>query len=201
MDWYSRLIAWLKVLFPLAALALLSTLFLLSRNTDLTANLPYAEEEIKNRARDQQVTEPFFSGTTPAGDRLTIAASRVTSPVGNATRSEATDLSARIDLADGPRINVSSAQGLFDLAGRQTSFRGDVLFVTSDGYRIATEALDAGVTDEISVISPGAVDALSPIGELSAGSLAMTSAKEGKSAQLVFKDGVRLIYDPKSLEE
>ena len=43
MDRYSRMIAFLKVLLPLMALALLSTLFLLSQNTEPMASIPFAE--------------------------------------------------------------------------------------------------------------------------------------------------------------
>ncbi|MEO0504251.1 MAG: hypothetical protein AAFZ14_13070, partial [Pseudomonadota bacterium] len=70
MDRYSRFVAWLKVLLPLAALALLSTLFLLSRNTDPIAAVPFADDELLDRVRDEQITGPFFSGTTTDGDRV-----------------------------------------------------------------------------------------------------------------------------------
>ena len=54
MDRYSRMIVWLKVLLPLMALALLSTLFLLSRNVDPLASIPFAQAEIDERLKEKK---------------------------------------------------------------------------------------------------------------------------------------------------
>jgi lipopolysaccharide export system protein LptC len=60
LDRYSRTIAFLKVLLPLTALAILATLFLLSRSEDTVATIPFAEDDVSSRTRDQQVTRPFL---------------------------------------------------------------------------------------------------------------------------------------------
>ena len=44
---HSHVMAWLKVLLPMAALALLSTLFLLSRRTDPVTDLPISDVELE----------------------------------------------------------------------------------------------------------------------------------------------------------
>ena len=51
-DFHSRLVGWLKVVLPLAALAILSTLFLLADLIDPTAAIPYAEVDVEDLARD-----------------------------------------------------------------------------------------------------------------------------------------------------
>ena len=43
LDLHSRLVTWAKVALPLAALAILSTLFLLADRIDPTAAIPYAD--------------------------------------------------------------------------------------------------------------------------------------------------------------
>ena len=58
MDRYSRMVTFLKVLLPLAALALLSTLFLISRGINTKATIPFAAHEIEERMRGQQITAP-----------------------------------------------------------------------------------------------------------------------------------------------
>ena len=58
-DRHSRVVSWLKVLFPLIALALLSTLFLLSRAIEPQAVIPFADNEVQERLRDQHITGPF----------------------------------------------------------------------------------------------------------------------------------------------
>ena len=73
-DRYSRMVQLLKVILPLAALTLLSAVFLLSRGVDLGSPIPFAEDEIVERTRDQQVTGPFFSGVTPQGEQIQVQA-------------------------------------------------------------------------------------------------------------------------------
>ncbi len=54
---YSRVVAWLKILLPLLALAILSTLFLVARTIDPAQNIPYADvdiDELDARTADRQ---------------------------------------------------------------------------------------------------------------------------------------------------
>ena len=68
MPWrehlHSRMVAWLKVILPMAALALLSTLFLFSRNIDPTTTIPFTTIPLEERARDERVSRPEFAGAT-----------------------------------------------------------------------------------------------------------------------------------------
>ena len=85
-DRYSKMVGWLKVLLPLIALGILSTLFLLSRVVDPEAVVPFADKEIQDRLRDQQVTGPVYSGVTADGDQLSFSAEKLTTPdIGNGT--------------------------------------------------------------------------------------------------------------------
>ena len=110
MDRYSRMVAFLKVLLPLAALALLSTLFLISRGMNTEATIPFAAHEIEERMRGQQITAPFFSGTTAQGDEIAVTAS-IARPGGATSPAVATDLVAVIRMADGGRLTLSSQSG------------------------------------------------------------------------------------------
>ena len=98
MDLYSRMVAFFKVLLPLAALAILATLFLLSRGNDPDTAIPFTEKDVADRLRDQQITAPFLSGTAPNGDEIIVTAT-LARPGGQNTPAEATDVSARITAA------------------------------------------------------------------------------------------------------
>jgi len=79
---YSRVVAWLKVIFPLSALALLSTLFLFARSIDPEQSIPFADVDVKELAREPRITAPEFSGMTADGAAITIsAATAKTDPV------------------------------------------------------------------------------------------------------------------------
>jgi hypothetical protein len=60
-DGYSALVAWLKTLLPIAALGLLSTIFLFSGKVDVTQSLPYAEHNVAEIIREQRITQPYFT--------------------------------------------------------------------------------------------------------------------------------------------
>lgn len=198
MDRYSRLVAWLKVLLPLTALALLSTLFLLSRNTDPVAAVPFAEAEMEERIRDEQITAPFFSGTTDAGDRVSVAADTMRTNLGD--KSEVAAMTAQIDLVSGTRIVLLSDTGRFDMSEATSILNGNVVITTSSGFRMTTDALYADF-DSMQVDAPQQVNAQSPLGRLTAGQMRIKKHGPEKNTHLIFTSGVKLIYDPSNFEE
>lgn len=198
MDRYSQFVALLKVLLPLTALALLSTLFLLSRTIEPVSTIPFAETEINDRVRDQQITTPFFSGTTDTGDLVTLTAETLRQTSGTASRAE--EMSAQIDLASGTRVVLLADSGSFDMGASQSQLAGNVIVTTSTGYRVLTDALAAEL-DRLRVESPGPVTATGPLGRLDAGQMRMEKQGPENSTHLIFTNGVKLLYDPGDLEE
>ncbi|MEM6371414.1 MAG: LPS export ABC transporter periplasmic protein LptC [Pseudomonadota bacterium] len=198
MDGYSRLVAWLKVLLPLMALVLLSTLFLLSRNVDPMATLPFADTEIDERLSGQQITAPFFSGTTNGGDQVTVTASTMATRTG--FNNEASDFSAQISLASGTRINLLADQGQFDLQENRSTLQGNVAITTSSGFDLTSAQLIAEF-DTLRLQSPGPVEGTAPLGQLNAGTMELHRKTSRENAHLIFTNGVKLIYTPEIREE
>lgn len=198
MDGYSRLVAWLKVLLPLTALALLSLLFLFSRNVDPVASIPFAETEIQERLRGQQVTAPFFSGTSKSGDRVSVSAGTMETAGGQ--RNAATDLSAHIDLTGGTRVILFSDRGEFDMAAGASLLEGNVVITTSTGYKLNSEELQTDF-DSMTVTSPGPVTGTGLSGTLEAGNMRLEKREDTGNAHLIFTNGVKLVYRPQELEE
>ena len=195
MDHYSRMIALLKVLLPLMALALLSTLFLLSRNTEPMASIPFAEAEVNERMRDQQITGPFFSGSTEQGDQISFSAGKIGVADGNG-RVTAKDVSAQIDLSSGARLVFFADLGEVDIANDTSILSGKVLITTSTGYKINSERLVSAMTS-LNIESPNEIIAEGPLGTFSAGSMRLTFSEKTKFTQMIFTNAVKLIYDPK----
>ena len=195
MDHYSRMIALLKVLLPLMALVLLSTLFLLSRNIDPMASIPFAEAEVNERMRDQQITGPFFSGSTEQGDQISFSAGEIGVADGNG-RVTANDVSAQIDLSSGARLVFFADLGEVDIANDISILSGKVLITTSTGYKIKSERLVSAMTS-LNIESPNEIIAEGPLGTFSAGSMRLALSEKTKSTQMVFTNAVKLIYDPK----
>ena len=166
MDHYSRMVSYLKVLLPLAALALLSTLFLISRNGDTEAVIPFADREIEERMRGQQVTGPFFSGSTSEGDEIWVTAS-----VARASTDDpviAKDLEAEIRMVAGGRLTLRSDRGTVHPDQDLARFIGNVEITTDDGMVVQTEALKTQLS-AVHAESPGTVVATCDLVQFTAG--------------------------------
>lgn len=197
-DRYSRTIAWLKVAFPLGALALLSTLFLLSRAMAPEAVIPFADKEIQDRLRDQQITGPFFSGTTSEGDQISFAAETMSTLGGRVGTNRAEDVTATIQTATGAFFDLTSATVEVDIPGDVARLQGEVSLISSTGYRITMPQLDARVS-ALDMNAPAQVSATGPLGTLNAGNMRIFSPKEGTGPQMIFSGGVKLVYTPNGL--
>ena len=198
MDRYSRMVAFLKVLLPLAALALLSTLFLISRGVNTETTIPFADHEIEERMRGQQITAPFFSGTTSQGDEITVTAS-IARPGGPTSPAIATDLVAVISMADGGRLSLRSDSGEVQLDSDLARFTGNVEITSAAGLLVTSDLLNATISG-LEVESPGPVQAAGPIGILSAGTMQLQTKTQGGPLHMLFNNGVKLVYDPRNSE-
>jgi lipopolysaccharide export system protein LptC len=198
MDRYSRLIAFLKVLLPLAALALLSTLFLISRGIDLDATIPFAEQEIADRTRDQQVTQPYYAGVTDNGGEIIVTASVASPGIGDKP-AQARNLSAQIRTQSGVTITMQAATGMLEGQTDKATFTGDVVLETSSGYRVESQEIEADL-EGVWGRSPGAISGRGPPGLFTAGEMEMRTETETGEVHTLFKSGVKLVYDPKQVE-
>lgn len=195
---YSQIIAWLKILLPLAALTLLSTLFLLSKSRTPDPQVPFAIRANVGESLQQQASAPYFAGTTESGDVLTMRALSV-KPIRNG-EIVAEDLQAQLDLQAGTVIELNAARAtLLDL-DQTAHLTGGVLIETSLGYRIETQALDARM-DQTFVRSVDTVQATGPLGTLTAGGMQISAGPGQGDAQMLFTGGVKLVYDPTDPEK
>ena len=98
---HSTVVAWLKVALPLLVLAILSTLFLVSRTIDPSDAIPFAEVDIQDRVREPRLTNPTWAGVTDDGAALTIAASEARPEQKDGTGASAAAIVADLQAPDG----------------------------------------------------------------------------------------------------
>lgn len=204
-NFYSRMVAWLKVLLPLAALAILSTLFLFSRNIDPTTTIPFTTIDLRERARDERVTEPEFAGATTDGHHIAFHAASVRPDPAKTSRGIADRLEARITLTSGSEITFAAQGGSVDDQADRAELVGDVVMHSSTGYTVQTERLISGMRT-VFAESPGVVHGQGPPGRFSAGRMLLTELDPDTpgaepALHLLFTDGVKLLYDPKEPKE
>jgi lipopolysaccharide export system protein LptC len=199
---HSRVVGWLKVLLPLVALAILSTLFFISDRIDPNAALPASGLDIEDRLLQPRMTAPAYSGVTRDGAALTLRAAEARTGQGETPGSgSATALTGEMLLSDGTRASLMADLAEINSDAGQVFLNGNVVAETSTGFRIGSATMQAAM-DRTHLESPGPVTATGPIGQIYAGHMVLT-AEVGKKGSyvLVFNEGVKLIYRPGSRRE
>ena len=197
VDRHTRLVGWLKVALPLAALAILSTLFLVARRIDPEAALPYAEVDVEDLAREPRMTAPTYAGTTQDGAALALSATEAR-PEAEGTPAKAAGLRLELATPDGGRTELLAASAVMDDASRQVLLSGGVTLTTATGYRLETAEVAAKL-DRTGLESRTPVVATGPAGEIRADGMVLSQDNQTPGAYvLVFKGGVRLVYQPGS---
>lgn len=194
-DIHTRLVGWLKVVLPLAALAILSTLFLVARRIDPEAALPYAEVDVRDLAREPRMTAPTYAGTTSDGSSLTLSAD-IARPSTKDAPASAAGLRMELASPDGSRSDLAAASARLDPESREIVLSGGVTMTTSSGYRLETAELAAKL-DRTGLESRAPVTATGPVGEIRADGMVLRQDDQTPGAYvLVFNGGVRLVYRP-----
>ena len=194
---YSRVVAAAKIVLPLVALGLISTLFLFSGKSQEGEPLPFPIPKVLDLAREQRLGAPTYSGVTSEGTRVTLAAEKLYPDPENPDIVHGEDMAARLISPDGVIYDITAQTGFVDQDKRETSFSVAVNIVTSHGYDLVTDHA-VMATDLSRVKSPGPVTVIGPLGWLQAGRMVYRGDPEsGSEAVVDFTDGVRLLYKPR----
>lgn len=198
---YSRFISWLKVLLPVSALALLSTMFMISKAVDPTTALSYARVNLSALNGDQRIDNPRFSSVTKDGAAISFSA-RSAVPDREKTNVFSADiLTAIIEMPEGGSVNIDAAKALIDGSSNLVDLSGGVTLVTSTDYEIATDGMVTAL-DVTFAKTNGPVEAQGPLGKISAGMVELErQANDPPAYLLVFKNGVKLVYEPQKYGE
>jgi lipopolysaccharide export system protein LptC len=196
LDGWSRLVAALKVLLPLTALAILSMLFLISNRINPDDALPYAEVDVEARLKEPRMTAPTFAGTTSDGAALEVTAAEARPAAEGETGASATGVRGRLTTPDGQQTELQAATAQMTLNGGEVTFSGDVQLDHSSGYRVTSDSMSARL-DETNVQSRTPVVAEGPGGRITAQSMQLSQARDGSEGYLlVFNGAVKLVYQP-----
>lgn len=189
----SCIVAWLRVILPLAALALLSVLFLLGRKPEPQATIPYATVDPQDLAERQAITNPTYAGVTTNGSQLTISGTEAAPGSGP---SEGSVRSVRLTLRapDGRAADVSAGTALME--GDQVALQDGVRMTTADGWIVTAPEFHASTTAG-TLAADREVNVRAPFGDLTAGMMELRPIAEGSADHVLdLKGGVRLIYRP-----
>ena len=191
--WHSRLVSVLKVLLPLIALVLLSTLFLFSRKINPEDAIPYATVDVEDRLRDPKMTDAGFAGMTSDGASLSIQAGEAKpTSAGGALKL----VQGLLQTPDGAKTELTSAAVALDSAQKIVELTDGAELRAANGYIVQAQGLGVS-TDTTRVESRGPISATGPGGQLTADHMLLSRQDATGPYLLVFNGKVRLLYQPK----
>lgn len=192
---YSKFVAFAKIALPLASLAVLATLFLFARGKEIGMSIPYADVDLETLAREQRLEKPSYATVTRDGSELEISADVVRPDLSTPDVVNSTVIHGSLRIPGNGTVTMKANDGVIDGPTKIAELSGDVEIVTSTGYTITSERI-ATLLDVSKIESPGTVEAEGPAGDLTAGSMEISQDPETDAYLLVFKNGVKLIYQP-----
>ncbi|PTQ69757.1 LPS export ABC transporter periplasmic protein LptC [Celeribacter persicus] len=192
---YSKFVAFAKVALPLASLALLATLFLFARGKEIGLSIPYAEVDLETLAREQRIEAPSFATVTRDGAELEISADIVRPDLSTPDVVNSTIVHGALRMPGNGSVTLKADDGVIDGPAQIAELSGHVEIETSTGYTITSDRV-ATLLDVSKIESPGTVEADGPAGELTAGAMEISQDPDTNAYLLVFKNGVKLIYQP-----
>ena len=193
-DRYSRQVFRLKLALPLVALALMSTLFFVAESLDPDAAIPYADVDVARILEEQGISNASLGGVTSDGVAISLAARKIRTDSSQTVLLGET-LTAVLNMPDGSRIDIVSPSGTVDSNTQEVTLDGGVRLESTNGYVVTTDRLVTSLRDATAA-SAGNIVATGPAGKISAGSMMLVRLESADGHQLVFQDGVRMVYHP-----
>ena len=192
---YSAVVGWAKIILPLCALGLLSTLFLFARGQNEPVDIAFSE--VQAIAREQRLSAPRFSGVTDDGAILSVSARTATPDSSRPDAITIDDIALKMDNPGGSSLEVTATTGEIDGRAQIARLTGLARLQTSSGFEMETNGLTASLKTGI-VTSDGLLEIRAPFGELTAGQVTFEVSAEDSGQQMLFTEGVRLLYVPQN---
>lgn len=193
---YSRLVTWMKVALPLAAVALVAVIFLSARDRGDLSDI-FTAEELARLGAGMRLDNPRFAGVTEAGEPFVVRADWA---LPDSAMPRIVDLEkprGEIQLNDGRTIEVAAASGRLDRRRETATLTGGVTLETSDGHRIETGRVRVDF-EARTANAPGPITAEGPRGSVEAGSMRAAGGETGLAdGQIWFENRVRLVFIPR----
>jgi len=115
------------------------------------------------------VNEALYRGEDDKGRPFSLSAGRAVQRSASVPIVELSDLTARLQLTDGPAV-LSAPAGHYDINDQRVAIDGTVTFATADGYRMAARGVSIDLPGR-RLSGTGGVEGAAPAGTFSANSI------------------------------
>ena len=184
----------MKIILPLVAIGVLSTLFLFAGRPDPEDALIVSDIDVAELADEQRLGRPRFAGLLEGGQSLRFTAERAAPLADSTDLFAAEDVAVRVTLSLGLEALVDAQNALVDMNAQTAELSGGVVIRRTDGLRLQTQAMTLGLAS-LSAES-GAVEVIGPGLTLDAAAMRVIG-----DAQFDFTGGVRVVYTPQLNQE
>lgn len=192
---HSARVARLKVLLPLIALVILSTVFLLADRPDSGDGASFGRGNLEAGANGR-IVAPDYSGVAENGAALYLTAARAR-PLEPGGEIAAEQLRGTWEGTRGGRVVVTSDNGRLGADGKTATLTGTVDIVSDSGFHLTSRRMEIdGAVGRL--VSPGPVEGIGPPGRIDAGAMEVEQA--GGHPFITFTGGVKVLYEPGSSE-
>ena len=192
---YSPLIVALKIVLPLSALGLLATLFLISKPMPTQSQLPFSEAKRLDLISDQKITSPYYSGMTAGGDSVSLSARRILPDPAKEDTVLVEDIALLIKPRQAQQIRLTAGLGRYQVEKDELVVDQLVEVISDAGYRVSSPKVLVKLS-KTWLRAEGPVEGRAPNGRLSAGEMEIFREEATQGLQIVFKGGIKLLYDP-----
>ena len=169
----------------------------MSKTAPDQSEIPFAQVGLIDKIRDQQLSQPYFSGTTEAGDLITLSASSIKPDLSNQGSLIAENVLTTLSDQAGQTITFAGQAGVYDDKAKQIDMTSGVQILTEDGYQLSAVTLSMNL-EQSSLFADGPIQGTGPQGLLEAGRLEVTRENPQAGFLIVFKNGVKVVYDPQN---
>ena len=189
----SRIVALLRVILPLTALALLSVLFLLGRKPEPDGTIPYADVDPREVAERQLATSPTYAAVTEDGAQINITGAQVM-PGSAEGQGTASTVRMTFRAQDGRAADISAGHAAIE--GDLMVLQEGVRMTTADGWVVTAPEFHAS-RSKGTLNADAEVNVRAPFGNMTAAQMELRPLGEGTGDHVLdLSGGVRLIYQP-----
>ena len=196
-DSYSFFIAWVKTLLPIVALGMLSTIFLFSGKVDVTQSLPYAELNVEDIIREQRITKPYFTGISEGGIEFALSAAYATPNASQPSILDVSKLRVEFKTPQGNTTEITAGLGEMNTETKSAKISRGVNLASKLNFWITTEALDIDFNDSYASTN-GPFKGVFSLGSIESGNMVLKMITGDQ--QIIFTNGVRMLYNPKATQ-
>lgn len=163
---HDRVIAILRIGLPIAIVVLVGLMAFAPLTVGSDISFVLSKDRVQVARERMRVTSALYRGEDSKGQPFQLRAASAVQATSRDPVVRLRDLSARIQLADGP-ATIVAPRGRYDMDSEKVAVDGQVHLQTTDGYRIDTHDVEIDLKTR-NVASTTPVEGTMPLGTFSA---------------------------------